>query len=104
MMVIPCVGVVGTYDIPTGRTTFYDTGRKVSSENLDRIKALQHTYFKTRGKEQKKITEKIVELTKEITKESGVYPLKGQAAIAEDGRIFVTQPRFHTPEEEVPKG
>jgi hypothetical protein len=100
MKTVKCVGIVGSYDIPMGRVTMYDTGRKISPENFDRIKALQHTYFKTSGKEHKQIVQKIQDLTKEIIEAAGVYPVAGQGAFADDGRIFVTQPCFNTPEEE----
>ena len=86
MVKVQCVGMVGKYPTPKGLLMFYDTGRCLTPVDLAEALALQHSFF-----------QKLYKFMNEIAHKVDVYPI-GQAALADDGRIFVTEPWFESKE------
>lgn len=97
MIKVDCVGMVGKLPTPKGLLMFWDTGKSISPLQLAEIIALQHSVFSATGKSQKEAWGKVTELMTKITQETNVYPV-GQAALADDGRILVTEPWFESKE------
>lgn len=73
--------------------TFYDTGRKVSREDLAKAQALQYAAFYATGEIAQDAREKALEHVKTIAKKVNVFPM-GKAALTDDGRILVTEPWY----------
>ena len=89
---VECIGIVGKFPTPKGAQTFYDTGRKVSAVDVAEALTLQHSYFGGIGK-QEDTTKQLYDFATRMAKKVNVYPI-GYAALAEDGRILVTEPWF----------
>ncbi len=96
MRKVECVGMVGKLPTPEGLLMFYDTGRCLTPVELAEALAFQHTFF-SNGIDKGKVTEKLLDFVAEIAHKVNVYPV-GQAAIASDGRILVTEPWFESEE------
>ena len=93
---VQCIGMVGKFPTPEGLLMFYDTGRCLSPLDLAEAMALQHSYF-SKGVNKEEVSEKLYRFMNEVEKKVDVYPI-GQAAIADDGRILVTEPFFESKE------
>lgn len=91
---VECLGIVGKFPTPDGMVTFYDTGRKMSPVDIAEAITLQHSYFGGIG-EQGETAKQLYDFTTRIAKKANVYPI-GYAALAEDGRILVTEPWFES--------
>jgi hypothetical protein len=97
---VECKGMVGKYPNPKGKgmIAFYDTGVSIPPEDVAEAITLQHlAFFATTAAARQQAMEKVVEFTKAMAKKVNVYP-KGMAALAEDGRILVTEPYFESKE------
>lgn len=90
---VDCVGMVGKLPTPDGPQNFWDTGKKVNEDALNRIKALQYASFYAPGDVKRDARNKLKLITIQITKEFNVYAVK-LAGIADDGRILVNTPWF----------
>lgn len=86
--------MVGKLPTPKGLVMFYDTGRCLSPVQLTEALALQHSFF-SNGVDKEKATEEINNFINGIIQKVGVYPV-GQAALADDGRILVSEPWFES--------
>ena len=95
MLKVECIGMVGRYPTPDGEMTFYDTGRFVAPEDLAEALALQHSAFAVTGRQRRKVVREITRLLMKITRKVNVYPV-GKAALADDGRILVSEPWFES--------
>lgn len=93
---IECQGMVGKYPTPKGLMMFYDTGRCLTPVELAEALALQHSFFSD-GVNEEKVSRKSYEFMNEVAHKVNVYPV-GFAALADDGRIFVTEPWFESKE------
>ena len=93
MKKVECVGMVGKYPTPKGLVMFYDTGRSVTPVMLAEIIALQHSFYQLPESKRGDVTEKLIKKAKELAQQVNVYPA-GFAALADDGRILVTEPWF----------
>lgn len=85
---------MGKFPTPNGMQTFYDTGQKISPTELAEAMVLQHSMAQGIGKEEDTVKQIFDFLTK-IAKKANVYPV-GFAALAEDGRVLVTEPWFES--------
>ncbi len=90
-----CVGMVGKLPTPKGSTMFYDTGRQITPVQLAEVLALQHSVSNSNGETRERAILKIIETMTKVANEVNVYPV-GQAALAGDGRILVTEPWFES--------
>lgn len=89
--------MVGKYPTPKGLIMFWDTGRKINLEQLNRARALQYASFYATGKIKVDARNKIYNLATDIAHEVNVWP-EGYAALTDDGRIFVSEPWFNEKE------
>jgi hypothetical protein len=89
---VDCLGIVGKLPTPKGLRTFWDTGRRISAVEVAEAITLQHSYFLGVG-EQKNTTNQLYDFATRIATKANVYPV-GYAALADDGRILVTEPWF----------
>ncbi len=96
MIKVDCVGMVGKFPTPKGLVMFYDTGRCLSPIELAEALALQHSYF-SEGINSKDVSKKLYDFINGVAHKVNVFPV-GQAALADDGRIFVTEPWFKSKE------
>lgn len=94
---VECLGIVGKFPTPKGMKTFYDTGRKVSAVDVAEAITLQHSYFAGIGG-QEETAKQLYGFATQMAKKANVYPI-GYAALAEDGRILVTEPWFEVKED-----
>ncbi len=95
MKTIQCMGIVGRYETPTGLLTFYDTGVIVPPADMAELLTLHKLVLSGKLAE---VGNKIFPLMRDIAHKANVYP-KGYASVAEDGRIFVTEPFYEAKEE-----
>jgi len=91
---VECIGKV---DVGNAPMAFWDTGRLVTPVQLAEVMALQHSAFFACGKTRQEAMKKIYEKATEIAHQVNVYPV-GKAALADDGRILVTEPYFNEKE------
>ncbi len=90
---VDCIGMVGKFPTPKGLLMFWDTGRTIAPVQLAELLALQHSVFNATGETRKEAWGKVASLMREVAHQANVYPT-GQAAVADDGRILVTEPWF----------
>ena len=90
---VDCVGMIGKFPTPKGLLMFWDTGKSMTPVQLAESLALQHSVFGATGEKRKEAIKKISNLIIEIAHQVNVYPI-GQAALADDGRILVTEPYY----------
>ena len=94
---VDCIGMVGRLETPKGLLMFWDTGKAITPIQFAEILALQHSVFSATGKAQQDAVDKIFKLTTEIIHQVNVWPV-GQGALADDGRILVTEPWYEEKE------
>ncbi|GAI05718.1 unnamed protein product, partial [marine sediment metagenome] len=74
------------------------TGKSITPVQLAESLALQHSVFSATGEERKEAIKKTSNLIIEIAHQVNVYPV-GQAALADDGRILVSEPYYDEKED-----
>jgi len=94
MKKVECLGIVGKFPTPKGIQMFYDTGIKLSAVDIAEALILQHSYLAGIG-EQEDTAKQVYDFATRMAKKANVYPI-GYAALAEDGRILVTEPWFES--------
>ena len=97
-MRIDCKGIVGRYNTPKGFLTFYDTGIVVNPEDMAELLVLYKTAFNNKEVDMDKLQSQMFAVVNKIALQNNVYS-PGIITIAEDGRIFVTEPFYETKEE-----
>ena len=100
MIKIECIGMVGKFPTPEGLVMFYDTGRSIELGDLAELMAKRSSLIEAGPGSIKEAGEGIFELAIEIANKTDVYPA-GYAAVAEDGRILVTEPWFESNAEHI---
>lgn len=90
---VDCIGMVGKFPTPKGLVMFWDTGRLVSPVDFAEIIALQHSAFSGSRNNRRRAMAQVYNHVSRIAHEVNVWPI-GIAAVADDGRILVTEPWF----------
>ena len=91
---VDCIGMVGKLPTPKGFLMFWDTGKVTTPVQLAEVLALQHSVFSATGKAKQEAADRTWKLITEIAYQVNVWPA-GKAALADDGRILVTEPYYY---------
>ena len=90
---VDCAGMIGKMPTPEGECMFWDTGKKITAEQMKRIKTLQWQAFNGNHRERQDAMNKLKTITNDIAMEANVYPPKF-AGMTDDCRIVVNTPWF----------
>ncbi len=96
---VECVACVGK--LPgLGDDQFWNTGKKVTQEQLAEAIGLHRFIFAHTGKVRRDAISRLAKLTKDFTHSANVWPPEGKkGGLSDDGRIFITAPWFFEKEE-----
>ena len=90
---VDCLGMIGKMPTPEGECLYWDTGKKITDEQLKKIKTLQWQACYGNHRERQDAWKKLKTITNEIAQECNVYPPK-YAGMTDDCRIVVNTPWF----------